>query len=250
MRFCIFSSCLLVGLTTSYSAYSQTPTPSSFQLQAEAAVSAGKPFSVVSLTAAAEWTAGSTHESGTAQLQAKVDGSANVQLALGQASRTESQSTTNSSKTCQWTDAAGTGNSIIGPNCFIAIPWFAPGLFTQPVSQLPALLGTTDDGAVSNNNSTFHQISYLLNLQGTDSSSTQQLIDQSKVRVLYDPQTFLPASLEYFIHPDNDNLTNLDVKVVFSNYQSVSGIMLPFKIEKYVHHTLQLTLNITNASIE
>src|ERR1700733_13136183 len=88
MRSCFSSLCLLSCLTASYSAYSQTAisqTPTPFQQQAQAAVSAGKSFSVVNLTATVEWTAGSFHKSGTAQLQANVDGSANVQLALGQA---------------------------------------------------------------------------------------------------------------------------------------------------------------------
>jgi hypothetical protein len=253
MRFCTFSSCLLVGLTASYSARSQTSTPStpsSFQVQAQTAVSAGKPFSVVNLTATAEWTAGSTHETGTAQLQAKVDGSANLQLNAGSASRTETQTRADNSRTCVWIDAAGTSHDILGPNCSIAVPWFAPGLFTQPASQLPSLMSATDDGMVSRDDATFHQVSFLFNQTGMNSASTQQLTEQSRVKVFYDPQTYLPTSLEYFVHPDTNDLKNIGVKVVFSNYQAVSGIMLPFHIEKYVHNTLQLKLDITNASIE
>jgi hypothetical protein len=220
MRFCTLSSCLLVGLTASYSAHSQNPTPStpsSFQVQAQTAVSAGKPFSVVNLTATAEWTAGSTHESGTAQLQAKADGSANLQLNAGSASRTETQTKADNSRTCVWTDAAETSHDIVGANCFVSIPWFAPGLFTQPASQLPSLLTTIDDGVVSKDNGTFHQVRFQLNRVGMDSTSTTQLTERSTVKIFYDPQTFLPASLEYNIHPDGDDSHNLPVKVVFGN---------------------------------
>jgi hypothetical protein len=250
MRFCFFSSCLLFSLTASYSAHSQSSPPSSFQLQTQTAVSAGKPFSVVNLTATAEWTSGSTQESGTAQLVAKIDGSSSLQLSIGPASRTETQTKADSSRSCAWTDATGTSHDILGPNCFIAVPWFAPGLFAQPASQLPALMSTTDDGMVSRENATFHQVSFLFNQTGANSASTQQSADQSKVKVLYDPQTYLPAVLAYFVHPDTNNLKNIEVKVVFSNYQSVSGIMLPFHMEKSVNNTLQLKLDITNASIE
>jgi hypothetical protein len=237
-------------LAVPLAAHSQTSTPSTFQVQAQTTVSAGKPFSVVNLTATAEWTAGSTHESGTAQLQAKVDGSANLQLNAGSASRTETQTKADNSRTCVWIDAVGTSHDILGPNCSIAVPWFAPGLFTQPASQLPSLMSTTDDGMVSRDNATFHQVSFLFNQTGMNSASTQQLADQSKVKVLYDSQTYLPAVLTYFVHPDTNNLKNIEVKVVFSNYQSVSGIMLPFHMEKYVNNSLQLKLDITNASIE
>jgi hypothetical protein len=250
MRFCISSSCLLFCLTACYSAHSQPSTPSSFQVQAQAAVSAGKPFSVVNLTATAEWTAGSLHERGTAQLQARADGSTNVQLNLSQASRTEIQAKADYVRTCAWIDAAGTSHKIQGPNCFLAIPWFAPGLFTQPLSSLPTLLGTMDDGQVSDNNATLHQISYFLNLDSADSSHTMRASSLSTVRVFYDPQTYLPASLEYLIHPDTDDAQNVDVRVVFSNYQSVSGVMLPFHIEKYINRSLLLKLDVSNAAIE
>jgi hypothetical protein len=55
----------------------QTSTPPSTR-----AISVGKPFTVVNPTATAEWATGSPQESGTTQLQAKVDGSTNVQLSL------------------------------------------------------------------------------------------------------------------------------------------------------------------------
>jgi hypothetical protein len=60
----------------------QLPVQSVFQTRAQNAISGGKLFSVVNLTATAEWTAGSDKESGTAQLQAKADGSTNIQLTL------------------------------------------------------------------------------------------------------------------------------------------------------------------------
>jgi hypothetical protein len=73
---------------------------------------------------------------------------------------------------------------------------------------------------------------------------------QNTVRVLYDPKTLLPASLEYVVHPDADDAQNLDVKILFSNYQSVAGVMVPFHIEKYLQRTLQLKLDVTSASVE
>jgi hypothetical protein len=228
----------------------QAITPSTFQVQAQTATHSGAPFRSVTLSATAEWYAGSQHETGNAQLQASVDGSSTVQLSLGQASRTEAQTASNASKACSWTDQKGTIHNIVGPNCFIAIPWFAPGLFTQSAEQLPALLGTIDNGEVSKDNATFHQVSFYLNRQGVDSVSTKQLIDRTNVKVLYDPQTFLPSSLEYNIHPDNNDLQDIPVKVVYSNYQAISGVMMPFHIEKFVNHSLQLKLDVNNASIE
>ena len=254
MRFCSSILCLLLfcmansGFVHSQTATAQIPSP--FQQQAQAAVSGGKPFSVVNLTATAEWIAGSDRESGTAQLQANIDGSTNVQLALGKASRTDVQTKADSSRSCTWTDGTGKSFDVFGPNCLIAIPWFSPSLFTQSSVTLPALLASTDDGAVERDNATLHQVSYLLKLTGANTASTSRMVSQSTVKVFYDPQTFLPTSLEYAIHPDKNNLQNIPVKVAFSNYQSVSGVMLPHHIERFVNRTLQLKLDVTTASIE
>jgi hypothetical protein len=87
-------------------------------------------------------------------------------------------------------------------------------------------------------------------LTGTKTSSTNRMVSQSTVKVFYDPQTFLPTSLEYSIHPDDDDSQDIPVKVAFSNYQSVSGVMLPYHIERFVSRTLQLKLDVTNVSID
>jgi hypothetical protein len=242
--------CLSLCVSASSSATGQLSSPSSFQLQAQSAVVTGKSIRSVNLSANAEWFAGSQHESGTATLQASVDGSSSVQLNLGSASRTETQTKAGASRTCYWTDGAETSHNVVGPDCLIAIPWFAPSLFTQSPSQFPSALMATDDGAMSRDSQTFHQISYRLNLDKPNSSNVDRLTSMSTVKVFYDPQTFLPASLEYFIHPDTNDLQSVDVRVIFSNYQSSSGVMLPFHIEKYVNRTLQLKLDVTSVSIE
>ncbi len=112
------------------------------------------------------------------------------------------------------------------------------------------MLGITDDGNVADDEATLHQISFLINRKGGDAPSTSRMANASKVKVHYDPTTLLPASLSYSIHPDDNDLINLKVKVLFSNYQSVSGVMLPFHIEKYVQNTLQLTFDVTKALVE
>lgn len=249
MRRVLLSSALCLACTASI--YGQTSSVVSvFQTKAQTVVSSGKTFSGVILTANADWVAGSTHQTGTAQLKAGADGSGSLQLDIGNASRTEVQTKSDSSRACSWTDHAGTSHNILGPNCFIAVPWFAPSLFTQPLTVLPALLGTTDSGDVVKDGVTLHEISYQLNLAGTDTASTQRMVRQSTVQVFYDPQTFLPQSLEYAVHPDNNDLQDIHVRVVFSNYQSSSGVMLPFHIERYLNRTLQLTLDITSAAID
>jgi hypothetical protein len=241
---------VILCLATASTAIGQTSVVSVFQTKAQTAISSGKAFTGLTLSANADWVAGSTHQTGTAQLKAGTDGSGSLQLNIGDASRTEVQTKSDASRACTWTDHVGTSHDILGPNCLVAMPWFAPSLFTQPLALLPALLSTIDEGEVVKDGATLHQISYQLNLTGADSISTQRMVRQSTVKVFYDPRTFLPESLEYAVHPDNNDLQDIPVRVVFSNYQASSGVMLPFHIERYLNRTLQLTLDLTNASIE
>lgn len=69
------------------------------------------------------------------------------------------------------------------------------------------------------------------------------------MRVLYDPQTLLPASTEYVIHADNDLHVQIPVRIVYSNYQTVSGLPIPLRIDRYVNGVLQLSITLTTASL-
>lgn len=250
MRSCLFILGFLLFSTLCLPASSQVVSTSNFQNQVQTTISDGKNIHKVMLTGTAEWFAGSLHASGTAQLEANADGSTSIQLSLGQASRTETQTSMNSSRTCQWTDSAGKSHDIAGANCFTSVPWFAPSLVMLSPSQRLPLVISTDDGEVSRHGSSFHQIRCTLNPAVINDVSMSQVIKTSTSKILIDPKTLLPASLEYSIHPDGDDSQSIDVKVLFSDYRSVSGVMLPFHIERYVQRTLQLKLDISSASLE
>jgi hypothetical protein len=153
-------------------AQGQVATVSTFQAQVQTAISSGILFNGVTLAATAQWTAGSLQEDGSAKLQASVDGSSNLQLLLTKASRSETQNGSNSPRVCEWTDNAGAQHAIKGLNCMLAIPWFAPSLLVQTSFQMPFMISTTDDGQVTRDNLSFHQISYLLDVDGDKNSQS------------------------------------------------------------------------------
>jgi hypothetical protein len=227
--------------------YGQSSGAPSFYVKAQAAQSGGKAISSINLSATAEWAAGSLQENGIAQLRANVDGSTTVALSVGQASRTETYSKDESSRSCQRADAAGKGYAIGGLNCVAATPWFAPILVTQAALNRTDLFTASDDGEISKDGTTYHQISLTRSFTGTSDASSKSIQQSTKITILYDPQTLLPSILEYSIHPDGNDLRSIGVRVVFSDYRSVSGLMLPFHIDKYVNHSLQLTLSVSNA---
>jgi hypothetical protein len=121
---------------------------------------------------------------------------------------------------------------------------------TKPLPSIANLLAISDDGSVSEGGTTFRQISYLTNVAGNDTTNAEMLTGATRVRVMYDPQTLLPSSIEYAIHADNNLNTSLKVRVVYSDYQVVSGLPIPFRIDRYVNNSLQLSISVTNSSIQ
>ncbi len=204
-------------------------------------------LSTVTLNGNAKWTLGNLKESGTAILVAQADGSTNLQLNLDTATRTESRTALGNSRACQWTDSKGS-HPLNDVDCNASLVWFAPMLLVQPLPTLLQLLVINDDGNVARTSGNFRQISYSTPMQGTSTAITNLLTGGTHMSVLYDPQTLLPSSVEYLQHADSDLSITFPVRVAYSNYQTISGVPIPFQIDRYVNNTLQLSLTLNSAS--
>lgn len=119
---------LIFALTASSVAYPQSNGATGFFAELLAKYPALATAHSMALSGGAQWIAGSLHESGTASLKATNDGSSTLQLDLGTASRTETRTGLGSSRSCQWADAHSVVHAIDGPDCEMAVTWFAPTL--------------------------------------------------------------------------------------------------------------------------
>jgi outer membrane lipoprotein-sorting protein len=59
----------------------------------------------------------------------------------------------------------------------------------------------------------------------------------------------LPAALDFSIHPDNNAVIDFATEVRFSEYRAVSGVAVPFHVQKYVNNGLVLDLQFANAAV-
>jgi len=64
-----------------------------------------------------------------------------------------------------------------------------------------------------------------------------------------DSLTLLPAALAFNIHPDNDMGLDIRVEIRFSEYRAVSGVQVPFHIQKYLNNGLALDLQVQIATL-
>ncbi len=238
---------LLCLLSAPFFGYSQTYLPIPFLTTIMASIPLGTPLNGLHLEGRATYVAGSLLETGTATLDAKSDGTTSVALSLDTASGTESYPAQAADRACTYTNKAGAISSISKIDCLTPLSWFAPILGARNPLQLPPLIAVSDGGEVTRNGITLHDLTYGRLIQGKDTASTNLLVRATNVHVLYDPQTLLVSSIEYSIHPDGDITTPIDARIAFSDYRSVSGVMLPYHIERYINRSLFLTIDVDTA---
>lgn len=198
----------------------------------------------VILQATAAYVAGSDQESGAATLTARGNQQGLVQLNLDGGPRQEIRN----GPAGAWSGPDGTAHSTATHNCWTDVSWFFPALTLEAVAADPqtavSYLGTD----TSKGRPLLHlQVTRLLPGQSAD--VTALILRLSTMDIYLDPQSFLPVVLDFNTHPDIDANTNIPVEIQFGNFQSFSGGLVPFRVQKYLQGSLTLDLVVTNVSI-
>jgi len=71
----------------------------------------------------------------------------------------------------------------------------------------------------------------------------------STVEILLDSTSHLPVGVTFNTHPDIDYGRDIPTEVRFSDYRSVSGVMVPFHIQRWLQGMLNTELTVTAATI-
>jgi hypothetical protein len=220
--------------------------------QLAAVFSSGRLVQSVQLTGNATWFAGSLEDSGTVNLTASTNGSSEMQLQLASTGqRTESQTGTALSADCQWAGADGVPHEISLSSCLRPDLWFLPAFSLQP-SLLPSYVTSVDlgVGAVGSDGNSLRRLQNQLVISNFSSQAGTNLEQQSTTNLGLDPTTLLPAVLAYTVNPDNGAQAQIAIEIRYSNYQTVSGVQVPFHIQRYVNGSLQLDIVISSAQID
>ena len=150
----------------------------------------------------------------------------------------------------RWTDARNVAHDIKGMNCVASLAWFAPLLISQNVSGRTDLFTAEDEGTVSDNEHLSHKVSFSRRPLGGTTEFKRLFAGASHASLSYDSETGLPSRLEYSLHPDSDDGRSIPVRIEYSDFRSVSGLTVPFRIEKYFNHSLQLIVTATEITIK
>jgi hypothetical protein len=238
----------LSGSGTQVAASSQGNSQSSSPVSIAAVKTAfaSVPVSNVTLNAQVTYIQGGVQEQGAAVLVAKGDGSYEIDYDLKSGPKSEIQTAAGDDQTCTWTDQVGTVHTTAQHNCFSATAWFLPQVSLLSTVQPSVTL--TSVGNIDVNGQSLWDIRKSATFNSSHSSAL--LAKLSTVDLLIDPSTSLVSALKFATHPDSDANRDIPVRIDFSDYRSVSGVSVPYHIQKYMNGTLMLDITVSNASIQ
>ena len=223
-----------------------TSSPAALALakQALQALAGGTVLTDITLQGSANYIAGSDQESGTATLVARgnAQGLATLNLTGGQ--RQEIRN----GPAGAWSGPDGVQDLMALHNCWVDASWFFPALTLQALSADPTL-GVVYLGPAQWNGLAALHLQFSHVVPGQAPRVTTHIQSLSTSDLYLDPKSLWPLALDFNTHPDDDINQSIPVEIQFGNYRAVSGVLVPFRIQKFLQRTLTLDFTVTQAAV-
>jgi hypothetical protein len=233
----------LAFVSSSVAGSAQTTSLQQLIAQANQAFAGSSSVSSIVLTGSVESYAGSS-QNGTITLTARVDGSSSVQMELGSGASGQTQDTFANGQGCAWSGADGVSHPAVGHNCLVPLAWFLPEVAFFS-AQLPAT-GALSSALTASGPSISWAMTPSVN---ANAQLTALLTHIGFYSLAFDPSTLLPTSFSYLAHPDSTASIDIPVTIQYSDYRTVSGVSVPFHIQRYFNGVLSLDITISNAAL-
>jgi hypothetical protein len=212
-----------------------------------AALSPNIAISDVTLTGSVRRIAGSDDESGSATLKALSTGSARADLSLSSGPSSELQNVSAAQPSGNWSGPDGVAHPIPFHNLLSEPAWFFPAFAIS--RRLSTGYVVTDVGPETRNGRQVEHISVSLNTPSQFFAGPPTFQHLTQLDFYLDSVTFLPEAISFNIHPDNNALLDIPVEIDFTDYRPVSGVQIPFHIQKFLNNSLLLDFQVQSAAI-
>jgi hypothetical protein len=237
--------CLIAGLFAAL--YAQTPSPAPVQVStllagSVAALTGGNSIQDTTLQGTANYTLGSTQDTGPATLQAlgHVLSSLTLNLTGGQ------QGEIQNGAQAAWIGANGQQNLEALQNSLYPAAWFFPALSVGGFAQ-DSNYSASFVGAEQFNGARVNHLRITWTVPGTGDPGTMALLSQLSTTDLYlNATTQLPTALAFNVYANNDTTITIPVQIQYSNYTATGGLQVPYHIQKFLNGTLMLDLSVTS----
>lgn len=198
----------------------------------------------LTLQASASYIAGSDEETGSATLLASGNLMSRVALVLTNGPRTEIRN----GLAGDWIGTDGVENSMATHNCWLDADWFYPGLSFQALRTDPGL-GMSYVGLEVKNGFSVQHVRLLRVVPGGTGAPQATGLALSAEDLYLDASSYVPLFLDFNTHPESTFNRSFRVEIAFSDYQKMSGITVPMRIQKYLSGGLVLDLTVTSATV-
>jgi hypothetical protein len=199
----------------------------------------------VTLTGSARRIAGSADETGAVTFKALSSDFARFEFSFASGSRSEIRSTSNGQVVGSWAGPDGVFHPVPFHNLF-AIDGTSPVLLLTNLATASSYTIALPGLEQKNEQSVYHLVFVRQFPDLPDSSLPQHL---SQIDLFRDSSLLLPIALDFNIHPDDNALLDIPVELLFSDYRTVAGVKMPFRVQKSINNTLALDLQFDNAAI-
>lgn len=244
---------LLVLCATSGFCQTTASTPSVSDPQAIAiatksllAMTGGAAVNDATLTGTVRWIAGSDDETGTATFRAKGAGESRVDIDLNNGARSEVRRNSQGVPTGEWKKGHGKVTSAAQHNCWTDAVWFFPALSSLTQVSNPKFVFSYIGQEQHNGLSVLH----LRVMQLLYGDTPKLNISRYSAMDFYlDPISYLPSAISFNLHPDMDLGTDIPNEIRFADYRRVSGVQVPFHIQRLLNGSLLMDAVVSNADI-
>ena len=247
-----FAFGLLLMVTAVQAQESSTPAPRDPQavplLQRSLAALVGTTtVNDVTLSASANWIAGSDDETGSATLKATAIGQGRMDLSLSGGSRSEVVDITQTPPVGSWCGTDGVWHAMATHNLFTDPTWFFPTfLINRALSNTSYAISPMD--AETQNGVAVEHVTVNTPL-GLAVQQPTQIAGLGQIDLYLNASTLLPFSVSFNTHADSNALINIPIQITFSNYQTAQGISVPYQIQKYIQNGLAVDVTVTGVQL-
>jgi hypothetical protein len=243
LAFCL----LLIPFTTrSQQTAIQNPQAVALATQALAALSARTPVSDITLTGTATRTAGSETETGSITLKALGNPNSRFDFVSTAGTSSEIRNASGGAPQGSWITPDGVSHAMADHNTFTDAAWFVPELTVLSQLSNPNLI-VSYVGQETRAGAAVQHLHFAI--QSASAEPTGLFQSLSAEDVYLDASTYLPVALIFNTHPDDDASTNIPVEIDFSSYRSVSGVQVPFRVQKLLNGTLFWDVTIESVQV-
>ena len=245
-----FSLFLSLGLPFSSSSQTATTQPNqalTLVQQSLAALNAKQAVTDVTATAIVHSIAGSDDETGTATIKAVSVGASRMDLSLNLGLRSEIMNLSSTQPAGWWVESDGVKHQMALHNLMPGPFWFSPAFALSASSSAPGAL-VTYVGHETHNGQAVEHITVTQTALAI-SSNDAVIAHLAQLDFFLDSTSLLPIALDFNVHPDNNELVDIPIEICFLNYNLVSGVQVPFHVEKFFNNSLFLDLQITSVTL-